>query len=185
LRPFHAAHVVDPLLSDAKPSLWTAVCQDDLLMRELLAAWLQCEYFFTTPLQKDYFLQDMASHNHDFCSPLLVNAVLAYACSCFTRLPNRAEYWNPHTLIYRLLAEVKRIWELEATEPRTTTIQAGVILNVFHSLAGLDQIGHAYRVQSIALAHQIGLFKKPMQGSSERVRNGKVFTAWALYQWEA
>jgi hypothetical protein len=80
LRPFHAAHVVDPLLSDAKPSLWTAVCQDDLLMRELLAAWLQCEYFFTTPLQKDYFLQDMASHNQDFCSPLLVNAVLAYAC---------------------------------------------------------------------------------------------------------
>jgi hypothetical protein len=80
LRPFHAAHVVDPLLSDVKPSLWTAVCQNDALMRNLLAVWLHSEYTFTSAFQKDYFLEDMAAQNTDFCSSLLVNAVLAYCC---------------------------------------------------------------------------------------------------------
>jgi hypothetical protein len=80
LIPFHGATVIDPLLSDVKPSEWTDVCKDDKLMRDMLGVWLQCEYSFTSIIQKDYFLEDMASRNEDFCSSLLVNAVLAYCC---------------------------------------------------------------------------------------------------------
>jgi hypothetical protein len=53
LMPFHAAHVVHPLLNEAKPSLWTVVCKDDVLMRNILGAWLLCEYSFTSAFQKD------------------------------------------------------------------------------------------------------------------------------------
>lgn len=80
LKPFHASRVVEPLLVDVKPSAWTAVCKDDALMRRLLASLLHCEYFFASIFQKVYFLEDMAAGRRDFCSPLLVNAVLAYAC---------------------------------------------------------------------------------------------------------
>lgn len=80
LKPFHAAHVVDPLLSDIKFSSWTTVCQDDVLMRDLFSVFLRCEYQFTAAFQKDYFLEDMASEGSDFCSSLLVNIVLAYSC---------------------------------------------------------------------------------------------------------
>lgn len=80
LKPFHAAQVIDPRLSDAKISQWTAVCKDDALMRELLGTWLRCEYQFTAAIQKDYFLEDMIAGRRDFCSPLLVNIVLAYSC---------------------------------------------------------------------------------------------------------
>lgn len=80
LRPFHAAVVVDPLLDDAKLSRWTAVCKDDAFLRDLLGIWFRCEYSFTSAIQKDYFLDDMASMRTDFCSELLVNAVLAYCC---------------------------------------------------------------------------------------------------------
>lgn len=78
--PFHAAQVVDTRLFDANPSMWTTVCSDDALMRDLLGVWLRCEYHFTAAFQKDLFLEDMAAQREDFCSSLLVNIVLAYSC---------------------------------------------------------------------------------------------------------
>ncbi|KAK2590782.1 hypothetical protein QQS21_011536 [Conoideocrella luteorostrata] len=184
LMPFHSARVCDAQLSIVKPSLWTTVCDDDALMRDLLEAFLRCEYHFTAAFQKDYFLQDMAAQRQDFCSSLLVNIVLGYSCVCYPGFQNRAEYWNPHTLLYRFVAEAKRLWELEATEPRLTTIQAGIIFNVFHNLCGLDEIGQSYRVHAIALAHNLHLFHSSVKEQSERTRNGRAFTAWALYNWE-
>ncbi|KAK8877777.1 C6 transcription factor [Apiospora arundinis] len=185
VRPFHAAQMVDPLLSDARPSLWTAVCDDDVLMRDLLAIWFRCEYQFTSACQKDYFLEDMVAKRQDFCSSLLVNIILAYACVCYPRFSNRAEYWNPHTLLYRFLAEAKRLWELEAAEPRLTTIQAGIFFNVFHNLCGLDEIGQAYRIHAINLANELGFYDGPIKAPNEKLRHGRIYTAWALYSWEA
>ncbi|KAK8109399.1 C6 transcription factor, partial [Apiospora kogelbergensis] len=185
LKPFHAAHMVDPRLSDARPSLWTAVCDDDVLMRDLLAIWFRCEYQFTSACQKDYFLEDMVAKRQDFCSSLLVNIILAYSCVCYPRFAKRAEYWNPHTLVYRFLAEAKRLWELEAAEPRLTTIQAGMFFNVFHNLCGLDELGQSYRIHAIALANELGFYDGPITSPNEKLRHANIYTAWALYSWEA
>ncbi|ETS83860.1 hypothetical protein PFICI_05736 [Pestalotiopsis fici W106-1] len=183
-RPFHAAQVVDPRLTDVKPSLWTSVCDDDLLMRDLLGVWLRCEYQFTAAFQKDYFLEDMLVMRQDFCSSLLVNVTLAYSCVCYPRFSDRAEYWNPHTLVYRFIAEAKRIWEIESHQVRLTTIQAGMLFNVFYNLCGLDEIGQPYRIQAIELAHKLRLYDSAISGQSKRIRDGRLYTAWALYDWE-
>lgn len=79
-KPFHAAEVVDTRLFDVDISQWTNVCDNNALMRDLLSEWLHCEYHFTAALQKDLFFEDMASQRDDFCSSLLVNVVLGYAC---------------------------------------------------------------------------------------------------------
>ena len=89
LKPFHAAQVVEPLLSDARPSLWTSVCKDDVLMRDLLGVWFRCEYHFTAAFHKDYFLKDMAFEREEFCSSLLVNVTLGYACVRRSRSSSR------------------------------------------------------------------------------------------------
>ncbi|KAH6884387.1 hypothetical protein B0T10DRAFT_493135 [Thelonectria olida] len=183
LKPFHAADVVEPRLSDVKISTWTTVCSDDVLMRDLLRVLFRCEYQFTAAFQKDLFLEDMAAQRMDFCSSLLVNTVLAYSCVCYPRFSNRVEYWNPDTLIYRFLAEAKRIWELEAMEPRITTIQAGILFSVIHNLCGLDEIGQPYRIHSVALAHKLRIFDA-VDGQSGRIQSGRAYTAWALYNWE-
>jgi len=95
LKPFHAAEVVEPRLSHVKISLWTSVCDDDVLMRNLLSGWLQCEYQFTAVFQNNLFLEDMAAQRKDFCSSLLVNVILGYSCVGFanpfkTRITNLA-----------------------------------------------------------------------------------------------
>ncbi|EEU40043.1 uncharacterized protein NECHADRAFT_11983, partial [Fusarium vanettenii 77-13-4] len=179
LKPFHAAHVAEPLLSNVKPSLWTPVCNDDALMRDLLGVLFRCEYQFTAAFQKDLFLEDMAAKRKDFCSSLLVNIVLAYACVCYPGFSNRAEYWNPNTLTYRFLAEAKRLWELECAEPCITTIQAGILFSVIHNLCGLDEIGQPYRIHAVSLAHELRIFDV-MDVRSQRMQNGRAYTAWAF-----
>jgi hypothetical protein len=87
--------------------------------------------------------------------------------------------------LYRFLAEAKRLWELEAEEPRITTIQAGILLHVFYNLCGLDEIGQVYRIQAIALAHELRLFDSSDGEKRERIRRGRAYTAWALYSWES
>lgn len=103
---------------------------------------------------------------------------------CYPHVPNRAQYWNPHTLGYRFLAEAKRLWELEASEPRITTIQAGILVSVFHNLSGLDDIGQPYRIHSVTLAHELRIFDPMMECQNDRLSRGTAYAAWALYNWE-
>lgn len=77
LRPHHAATIVDSRLDEIIPSKWTSVNVSDSMMRELIRAYFLQEYDWFTFFQKDYFLDDMVSGSNLFCSPLLVNAVLA------------------------------------------------------------------------------------------------------------
>jgi hypothetical protein len=85
VRPYHAATLVEPRLERARPSDWTTVCSDDVLLREILAAYFTHEYHLFPAFHKGYFLEDMQSPQADkrevqLCSSLLVNAVLAYGC---------------------------------------------------------------------------------------------------------
>ena len=79
-RPLLAAEIVDPRLDSVKPSRWTNVSTDDDLMKQILRAYLLSEYSWWTFFHKDHFLDDMVRGSDRFCSPLLVNAVLAFAC---------------------------------------------------------------------------------------------------------
>jgi hypothetical protein len=78
--PYHAAEVVDPHLDAIKAKKWTTIIDDDKLLRKLVQTYFLKEYPFLPAFQKDYFLQDMLSGRKQYCSPLLVHAVLASAC---------------------------------------------------------------------------------------------------------
>jgi hypothetical protein len=78
--PLFTAEVVDSLLAEVKPSKWTSVSSNDLLLRKLLEGYFMYEYPWQFIFHKDYFLEDMLSAGSNFCSPLLVNALLAKAC---------------------------------------------------------------------------------------------------------
>jgi hypothetical protein len=59
--------------------------KDDVLLRDLLAAYFTHEYHLFPVFHKDYFLEDIATaqkqrQRTSCCSALLVNATLAYAC---------------------------------------------------------------------------------------------------------
>ncbi|KAK0747338.1 hypothetical protein B0T21DRAFT_405976 [Apiosordaria backusii] len=194
LKPFHAAEVHDPLIDSAEPSNWTEVTTDNTLLRSLLRSYFLHEYQWFSAFQKEYFLSDMIADRRQFCSPLLVNAVLALACAtdpqhCHRDLPDRAEFWNPRTLGYGFLTEAKRHWELEQAGSRSklTTIQAAIILNIVYNLNSMVKLGWQYTLQAIDMAHKMKLFKKPENWDTlnPRLRASRDFTAWSLFGWQS
>ena len=80
LRPYHAAEMVDPLLLKVTAARWTSVISDEQLLMRLLNAYFLFHHPWFAAFNKDYFLEDMAAGRGRFCSPLLVNTVLAAAC---------------------------------------------------------------------------------------------------------
>lgn len=79
LTPYSAATIIDPRLTMVKPSMWTTVSTDDKFMQKLLHLYFLREYSYLACFQKDHFLDDMLSGSTEYCSSLLVNAILAQA----------------------------------------------------------------------------------------------------------
>jgi hypothetical protein len=67
----------DPRFAAARH--WTAVQVEPELITRILSSWTAREYGFYHYLDKDAFLDDMNEKKTDFCSELLVNALLATA----------------------------------------------------------------------------------------------------------
>lgn len=80
LRPYHAARLVDSRLSAVDVTRWTNVITDNNLFAALLSAYLLREYPGLAVFHKDTFLQALVDGDRRFCSPLLVNALMAEAC---------------------------------------------------------------------------------------------------------
>ncbi|KAG7423301.1 Nitrogen assimilation transcription factor nirA [Fusarium oxysporum f. sp. raphani] len=185
LRPVHAASIVDSRMDEIIPSKWTTVNADDDLMRTLIRAYFLYEYDWFTFFHKDYFLDDMLAGSSTFCSPLLVNAILAVGCHCQNHLSQPAEFWNPNSLGYRFLAEAKRLWAVEEFRERSlTTLQAALIINTIVNMFGIDKLASAYLVQAIDIARELGLFEPTTYIKHKKLRHSYDLTAWSLFHWQ-
>lgn len=79
-RSLSTARMVDNLLEDAQPSHWTSVSSNDRLLRNIIEGYFINQYPRHFFFHKAYFLEDLVSRRTEFCSHLLVNALLAKAC---------------------------------------------------------------------------------------------------------
>ncbi|RFN50766.1 nitrate assimilation regulatory protein nira [Fusarium flagelliforme] len=184
LRPYAAAELIDPRINLVKPSNWTNVLTDDTLMRNMLRFYFRLEHQSLPFFHKDYFLDDMLSGSEDFCSSLLVNAILAECCSFCPETLDRLEYWKPSSLRHRFMAEARRLWELEQNqEPRITTLQAAMVLNPVYNMTSMEGMGLSFSAQAIALSYKMGLLEPLPYYLDERTRHVYTFTAWCLYYW--
>lgn len=80
LMSYHSAKLVDPRLEMVNVTRWTHVISDNTLFVSMLSAYLLQEYPGFPVFHKDTFLQALVDGDRTFCSPLLVNALMAEAC---------------------------------------------------------------------------------------------------------
>ena len=83
LQPYHSAKLVDPRLGLVDVTRWTQVITDNKLFASMLSAYLLREYTGFPVFHKDTFLQALIDGDGRFCSPLLINALMAEACVRF------------------------------------------------------------------------------------------------------
>ncbi|GME24535.1 fungal specific transcription factor [Neofusicoccum parvum] len=158
-RPDQYDQLEDPIAS------WTNVTKDPELITHLINMYFVWHYAFFTTLSKSLFYRDFLLGNppgengRKYCTPLLVNAMLALGCH-FTSLPGaRASRDDSTTAGDHFFKEAKRlIMENDEHEkPRMATVQALALMSVREAGCGREAKGWVYSGMSFRMACDLGL----------------------------
>lgn len=138
---------------------WTEVSSDGILVQHLLALYFCWEYPTFASLSKEHFLKDFHSGRPRYCSPILVNALLALGCRFSTQPSTRANPTDPYSSGDHFFKESLRLFFLEDNHHSLTTIQALGIMSIREASCGRDSESWYYAGQSIRLAVEMGLHR--------------------------
>ncbi|QIX02099.1 hypothetical protein AMS68_007616 [Peltaster fructicola] len=185
LTPYHAARVLAPNLRSTRASMWTSITSNDALVHHLLELYFLHEYPMVSCLHVDLFLADMKSGRREYCSPLLVNAVLASASHGYHQNAKRSHVWDASNITYRFTVEAKRLLEMEREQDSLTTIQALLILGIDCNRNAIDKVGWNYFAQAVVMARRMGLMSALHHVTDSDERLAKAKTGWAVFTWQS
>lgn len=182
--------ISDPRLQHIRN--WTSVTSDTDILVSLMSAWTTCEYSYYHYLDREIFLDDVASGRTDFCSSLLVNALLASACFHSSVVKDREKPFSETSMTTMFYKEARRLWDSEEGQDSLTKLQAGICLFLVLGKHGRDKVGYTFLVEACKIAGNMNLFasgfhpagqsaSRVSQNSWERVR---AVTAWALFNFQ-
>ncbi|CAO2647272.1 Nn.00g081940.m01.CDS01 [Neocucurbitaria sp. VM-36] len=180
----------EPQLASAKN--WTTVTSDINILADLLSAWTVREYSYYHYLDREAFLDDMASGRTDYCSSLLVNALLASACFHSSAIKDRQKPFSETSMTTMFYKEARRLWDLEEGKDSLTKLQAGICLFMVLGKYGRDKVGYTFLLEACRIGRDLGLFQSQPVGASPQLSseaqrkwgNVRAVTAWALFNFQ-
>ncbi|KAJ8609784.1 hypothetical protein MRB53_038933 [Persea americana] len=161
---------------------WSTVTTDPELITHLLNMYFTWHYTFFTTLSKSLFYKEFLQgkprteqkRKVEYCTPLLVNAMLSLGCH-FTSAPMaRSNPEDPHTAGDHFFNECRRlIKEEDAYEkPKLATVQALALMSVREAGCGRENKGWTYSGISFRMACDLGLNFKVEQLMNKDVLPG-------------
>ena len=151
----------DPIVS------WTDVTNDSQLVMHLMTMYFTWHYTYFTTLSRELFWNEFklgriardTKWKTEYCTPLLVNAMLALGCH-FTSWPAaRADPEDSATAGDHFFNEAKRLIleNDEHEKPRLATVQALALMSVREAGCGREARGWVYSGMSFRMAYDLGL----------------------------
>ncbi|OJJ50946.1 hypothetical protein ASPZODRAFT_148327 [Penicilliopsis zonata CBS 506.65] len=167
---------------------WTEVTRNKQLISHLLTMYFTWHYPFFTTLSKDLFYRDyIRGIPSQYCSSLLVNAMLALGCHFSSWDGARLDPRNSATAGDHFFKEAKRLL-LENDEhenARLCTVQALALMSVREAGCGREGKGWVYSGMSFRMALDLGLnLDVPSLGShtlSEDEIDARRITLWGCF----
>ncbi|PYI23472.1 hypothetical protein BO99DRAFT_428764 [Aspergillus violaceofuscus CBS 115571] len=108
-------------------------------------------------IEPSVFLADFQSGRTQFCSSLLVHAILFFACHYSYDLEKPWDRREEMSIAKKLFREIGRLWQRDKDNVCLTTVQASLILGLFFNASGKDKIGTQYIYYGGQMALQLGL----------------------------
>ncbi|EXL66302.1 hypothetical protein FOPG_17518 [Fusarium oxysporum f. sp. conglutinans race 2 54008] len=159
---------------------WTTITNDINLVLHLLALYFCWEYPIFASLSKEHFLRDFRDARHRYCSPLLVNALLALGCRFSTNPMTRDSSEDSHFAGDHFFKESQRLFDQETDHHSLTTIQALGIMSIREASCGRDSESRYYVGQSIQLAFEMGLHHAHGEGDQDELAV-QLATFWGAF----
>ena len=145
---------------DSSVTRWTQVTDDQQLISHLMTMYFTWHYPFFTTLSKDLFCHDyLAGIPSEYCSSLLVNAMLALGCHFSFCDGARADPQNSATAGDHFFKEAKRILleDDEHENAKLCNVQALSLMSVREAGCGREGRGWVYSGMSFRMAFDLGL----------------------------
>jgi hypothetical protein len=136
---------------------WTTVTSDRLLVEHLLALYFCWEYPICATVSKKHFLEDFRRGYSRYCSPLLVNALLALACRFSDRPSIRRNKDDGTTAGDNFYAEAWKLFREEHDHHVITTVQALGIMSIREASCGRISQSSFLSGESMRIAIEMGL----------------------------
>ncbi|KAG7404647.1 Nitrogen assimilation transcription factor nit-4 [Fusarium oxysporum f. sp. rapae] len=112
--------------------------------------------------------------------------MLSLAIQSALDIPDRSKMWLLDSLTYRFMAEARRLWDIDSCkESFIPTIQAAMIISYTTTNNGMDQVGALYLPRALEMSKVMDLFGPTTHPGDPDLDKARVFTAWALYSWQA
>ncbi|KAJ6782476.1 hypothetical protein PWT90_07882 [Aphanocladium album] len=143
---------------ESLPQTWSSVTDDVMLAHHLLALYFCWEYPSFAPLSKEHFIQDFSNRHRRYCSPMLVNALLALGC-------HLSERPNLHGDAF--FAESRRLFSSATSHHSLTTVQALVIMSVREARCGRGAESQRLSKLGMMLAIEMGLHNVTTETNSD------------------
>ncbi|WPH01908.1 Hypothetical protein R9X50_00476200 [Acrodontium crateriforme] len=166
------------------PVTWFRSPKDPEFIDHLLNLYFTWIHPFHTFFPREHFLHDMGRGRTDFCSPLLVNAVMSFACHYSDRALALTDPHDSNTAGDAFFAEAKRLVD-NAEKSCLTTIQALAIMSLRECSAGRDSRGYRFAGRAVRMALELGLHLSVM-GTNLRSPEAEVrkITFWGIFNLE-
>ena len=146
---------------------WTTVTSDVRLIMHLMSMYLTWHYPYFSTLSRSLFWRDFKQGKPTFdtrrkpayCTPLLVNAMLAVGCHFTSWSEARENPDDSATAGDHFFKEAKRLLleNDEHEKPRLATVQALAIMSVREAGCGREARGWVYSGMSFRMACDLGL----------------------------
>ena len=156
--PLSTGNVVRP--REEAITSWTTVTQDKDLILHFMNMYFCWHYAYFTTLAKELFYRDFLTGTPShYCSPLLVNVMLALGCHFSSKPTARADPEDSATTGEHFFAEAKRLLyeNDEFANAKLCTVQALALMSVREAGCGRESKGWVYSGMSFRMAGDLGL----------------------------
>jgi hypothetical protein len=135
---------------------WTKVTDDLAFVNRLFTLYFTWSHPFYIIFSRESFYKDFHEGRNKYCSPLLVNAICAYACHFSDEPAARTDPTNSRTAGDHFFAEAKALL-YENESPSLTTTQALCLMAMREPSTGRDSSGFGYIGRCIRMCVELGL----------------------------
>ncbi|KAB8268496.1 hypothetical protein BDV30DRAFT_245694 [Aspergillus minisclerotigenes] len=168
---------------------WTAVTDDDHLVSHLISLYFTWDHPLSQIVDQRVFLRHMreGKKNTEFCTPFLVNSILAIA-STYSDFPE--VFAIPGDVASKgahFFNEAELLWKAEEGRPSLANIQALALMSHVLKLKGKPDVGWLLLRQAVQLGQDFGFFQAPRTGhrkwrdTSVDMRSAGATAAWGLF----
>ena len=138
-------------------SRWTELPFGDSVIEHLLLLYFCWEYPIFSNFSKRHFARDFNTGRNKYCSPLLVNSILAVGCRFSDRVEARTVTDDLETAGEHCYLEAERLLTICRSERTVTVIQSMGLMSTWLASRGDYRKARFYAAQALRMAVEIGL----------------------------